>query len=799
MLDVGPTSKTVLSEPSPPTSGASRHEPRFASTSTGRITGDEQEADRWRREDQKTARREDFPAHEARHGDKPGRALTTADKERLKSWRDRRQQEEQENSRPNSFFRTRADIPTERIHSTAQQTKNPAWRPKGSEATVGGRSIGGMVYVGAAPIVGEYREKCRAYIDPALSVASRPADPTNPDMYYWPSYSDISPPARATYLQWLAEGRNDPSYDVGFMFLYFYGLERRFFLDDAPDDEKQEILAEVMRLVALYPENYSVQRYLEAFIDVAKIATGDDSPDRPSFVPRYGVSISLKARIGLFIKNGDPVPAEWMLSWWYCWPEKRLRTPATRCAPEFKELFQTLFTKRYPDGLPVKAPKKVLKAEYEAASREFSLSVSVTGGEQNLPDIEALTRPLKIAQEIADVAIDALDKYSRFLGRSPNGRGTLEARAFLPRALWDGAQSDEVDALKTWASEIVTAGSVVPLPDVLQKLEGEVPEKLGKRHLIGAADALATLGYGMAPDPRYGLRAPKIDDPIVLFSLPDGPAELDDVSDAYRAALLEIGLGAFVAQADGKVHASEEATLAKTVVDTAELSTSERARLQANLVWLLSVPPDLSLFRARLKQADPGQKEAIRRIVVHMANADADIRPEEVKGVERIYKTLGIDPDLVYTDLHSGRPASDPVPVHAAQTGAPGEKIPHEPVSALDAARIAAIRSDTSRVSQVLGEIFDDDDPEDDEAVADGSVFDGLYGFHTILLRALLDRDNWTEDEFRGLAEQHGLMAAGALETINEWSFDRHDDALIEDYDGYEINGEIAEKLKQTA
>ena len=40
-------------------------------------------------------------------------------------------------------------------------------------------------------------------------------------------------------------------------------------------------------------------------------------------------------------------------------------------------------------------------------------------------------------------------------------------------------------------------------------------------------------------------------------------------------------------------------------------------------------------------------------------------------------------------------------------------------------------------------------------------------------------------------------MASGSLETINEWAIDRFDDSLIEAYEGYEMNAEIVEKLKE--
>ena len=61
----------------------------------------------------------------------------------------------------------------------------------------------------------------------------------------------------------------------------------------------------------------------------------------------------------------------------------------------------------------------------------------------------------------------------------------------------------------------------------------------------------------------------------------------------------------------------------------------------------------------------------------------------------------------------------------------------------------------------------------------------------------LITRHQWTEDEVSALADEHQLMVAGALETINEWAFESLGDALIEQYDGYEINGDLAQDARK--
>ena len=142
--------------------------------------------------------------------------------------------------------------------------KIQGWLPKGQVMTIAGREIDGMVYVGTPPNFNShgYGEKCRTYIDPSLSVASYGSDKNGDGMSYWPGYSSIPAVCRATYLDWLEGGRRDGTVNPGYMFLFFYGLERRFLIDQPPEDEKREIVAEVERLKALFAQNYSVQRYL---------------------------------------------------------------------------------------------------------------------------------------------------------------------------------------------------------------------------------------------------------------------------------------------------------------------------------------------------------------------------------------------------------------------------------------------------------------------------------------------------------------------------------------------------------
>ena len=676
------------------------------------------------------------------------------------------------------------------------------WIPMGQIVSVFGRDIGGMVYVGTPPTINRYGygEKCRAYIDPSLPVAQKGNDKAGAGMTYWPGYSSISPECRATYLDWLAGGATDGSYNLGYMFLYFYGLERRFFLDDPIIEEKRNLLFEARRLAQLYADNHSVQCYLGEFIEFAIVSTAEISSIAPIFDnPGWDLPFSVKLAIGARLQRGETLAADWVLSWLLCHPERNLRTSAKRCRDEFLALFRLRFEQRFPAGLRVNKPKKPLQAKYQAASREFEGTVNPSIDGKPVPDISVLRKPIEIAQEIADEVMDNLDKFSRYLGRNPDGRGSAEAHALLPGELRQIFPSEDLEKIKTWAGGIVQAGGLVVVRDVLERLEGKRSEKAGKRQLISAADALARIGFGLAPDPRFALRSPKVDEPVVLFDL-SGPVEqLENVSIPYKIALVEIALASFVAHADGVISDQERSTLERQVRSVDGLTDHERRRLAANLVWFLTVPPDLALLRRKLKESGAGQQSTIRAALVAAAHADGIVKPEEVAEIEKLYRALGIDPNLVYSDLHAGEIPDALRRVREACPGAPGEMIPIESVTSgqkLDAARILRIRQDTDRVSAVLADIFAADTGKNEsEDVTSPSPLVGLDAKHTVLIREVIARPHWTKEEFAELATQHNLMVAGALETINEWSFGVYDEALLDEYEGYDVSLDIAEEL----
>ncbi|CAK8720298.1 hypothetical protein KKHLCK_09480 [Candidatus Electrothrix laxa] len=102
-----------------------------------------------------------------------------------------------------------------------------------------------------------------ALIDPTLPVNGSIPNYADDEMSYWPSYSRITPESRSAYLKWLASSRDDPHAYIGYVFLYFYGLERRLLVDRekglVSNKEISLLFQEIKRLLTIYLIDWSIK------------------------------------------------------------------------------------------------------------------------------------------------------------------------------------------------------------------------------------------------------------------------------------------------------------------------------------------------------------------------------------------------------------------------------------------------------------------------------------------------------------------------------------------------------------
>lgn len=691
------------------------------------------------------------------------------------------------------------------------------WVSPGEVVTVGGIHIAtGMFYLGGQLSASSHGGTENCLIDPSAKVASSGSDVPGHSMPYWPSYSSIQPVARRTYLQWLAGGRSDPTIGIGYVFLFFYGLERRLFVDGAKG-EAGAIVAEVRRLLGIY-DHGSFRGYATKLVEAAELLNATEIV-RPALTPDlrsgYEISISVRLHLGRKLNAKLPFDATDALLWVLSLPDTYMRTAASRCFEEFVELWNIRFTERYPEGLKVNAPKKKLKLEYRAASSTFECKLELSDGTGVLPDITAISAPLDGLKDLVTACTDELGAYSRLIGKDSGARGTIEAAFLLPKEML--ASSSALGTSVARKIEALFNGRTIAPIGVARLVEGLGLANVGDGKLssgtcnqIGAF--LDKIDIGFEPDRRYGSRNLTFEGHVLLFKAKDG-APVDGEKEAYSSARVMIDVSALAAASDGEIASSEYEGIKADIRSFPGLSAIERARLIAYSSTLLKDAPAQQMAMQRLKKLSADERRKTIKSAMSAVLADGHAVPQEIKFLERLYKTLGFPIEDVYSALHRGSVVVDEPVVIAVAEPRRGIPIPKEHVPApeglkFDAARLERIKSETSAVSELLAGIFVDEatapatTPVHAAAPELGGnvLFKGLDLAHGELLASILASGMMDRSDLEDRARSLRLLPEGAIETINEWGFDTLEEPVLEGEDSVVVVENIrAELLKLKA
>ena len=373
-------------------------------------------------------------------------------------------------------------------------------------------------------------------------------------MGYWPSYSEIPPSCRAAYLMWLADGRKDPKASIGYVFLYFYGLERRVLHDykkakKTAGKEYWEIFREIKRLIQIYGENASFGSYAQNLLFKMYLESkGQDLTATKPFVStqRRNLPPPLKVGLGQFSQQGRPIPADWALAWVLQDPDIRLRTPAKRCRREFARLFKALYRARHGDGILVKPNKTTISESYWPASPGINRSISVYEVPA-LPDITLLKRPRTMLAELADKATDKLDAYSRFVGKDQSARDSLQGLALLPPELDGQVKHAGLEKLRERLESHLggSRSGLVPFQDIAEQYPFDQKDKVSKKEAVLLAQLLEKIRLGMEPDVRFTGIKPTPENDLVIFRLVDDSPlhRLRPSSGSFAHASINDGFG----------------------------------------------------------------------------------------------------------------------------------------------------------------------------------------------------------------------------------------------------------------
>ncbi len=655
-----------------------------------------------------------------------------------------------------------------------------------------------------SPLVYLYKGKLdvtpdASVIETGLPVAASGSKPE--DLPYWPSYRGATPRQRSRYLQWLLSGRSDPQVPLGYVFIYFYGLERRVLVDG---QDHVAITAELLRLLKIYGHSRSFARYATGLLWAATWLGVKNSSVPDQLVDRIACNTSTwtEETIGL---------------WLACLVERRINvnagmayriaandkrsphgTVVYRHADLHWEAFRKRFENAFPQGMELRKSKRDRRLEYHAASATVG-RLHDNGGplaNERLPNVLGATAQFQPLIEIWSACLEDLRAYDRAHRRSGGTATTVEMYEALPEDLRPG-DHPHFDAWYSVMQKFVTddGWTVVPISALAEVESIAARKKLTKAQSHQLATTATHMGLALEPDPRITGQSYSWDEVVSIFPATD---ELSGDVASYHAAAVLLELGVVVAASDGQIDDIELGRLSSHLESQFDLSSHDIIRLEHLRYLLTKRPPqEFSAAKTLQKNLTISQRLIVGEFLVGIAAADEQIAPQEVVALGKAYRALGLDAAELERLLN------------AVGTVAPAGPSSQSGGFHLDLQRINAIMAETSKVTQFLREALREDfddaivsqsdsdvtqlevSPPPQESVVGSNIievsesrFKGLPARYWTFAALAVERQEWSRTELESLAQNNGLMLGAAIEVINEWSFDTLTDAIFVESDG---------------
>lgn len=299
-------------------------------------------------------------------------------------------------------------------------------------------------------------------------------------------------------------------------------------------------------------------------------------------------------------------------------------------------------------------------------------------------------------------------------------------------------------------------------------------------------EALGKMGYGIAPNPNIEGDRLMYGAYCCLYRLLGN----NEVSNDALKGQAVVKMAAQVAMAD-KISSNDihliESGLASLGFDGNTL------KYEAAYARVYSSSKQNFYNSKVIQEFSESEIAAIYKLLLRMTFNGGDVSTERVKILKRYCKYLGQDPEKIHSGIHEAMTTDEFATVEKT-TGAIRYAIP-EPGAvkhkfAIDIGKLERMERQTEQAQAMLSDIFVDEEQPKVKTHQTGGIDSVIE-----ILSKLLEKEVWQLAEVDELCKAKGLMTGFVLEKINDLSYEKVDDAVI-DQDGAQVYVTIDYKEK---
>ena len=577
------------------------------------------------------------------------------------------------------------------------------------------------------------------------------------------SYFDMHPTHRFEYLSWLAEEKSLPEISLSTLAFYLFGIQLRMFLDDSTDEkERLDIINFSLELYISCLENNIEMLDLELFINAAiafsfkgkelDILNGNSIHNKKSILNRICYNIIKH------INKNQEIPIE-LIS------EDFINQVGSYVSSDIMKMVNpTEGVSHFCNYLSLNYDITRTSGTLSDTLLCFDLALSIRLREDcqifyAIKDCtkdfcKDMSRKLKDYKTIHDIS-PTLSLFA--LPSSFNIHDNVDAKLFLERLK------------KKTDSQDFTAISVNNILGINEDAKG-TGRKIDKAQITSIIKCISKLGYGIVPNYFVDETRFNYGDKCIIFREMNNE-EIDSVVSCKFEQLLKICI--YIIK---NTYTDVDITLIEDYIKKEVVNVPTQRYLFAYLRWLHLTPsnkPTRSIKGVIAKLSEDIKRRFVT-FATYLTTYNNQLFPKRLNYLEDVLPLFNVDPQFIHTLVHrivSNDEEFATIEKESSATIYTIDKTFNRSIS-LSPGQLAKVEMQTKQAQDILADIF-----EDVETVSSTRDNNDIMS----VLSVLLSKESWQRSEVESICQNYHLMIGFVLEQINDYSYSKIEDAVIED------------------
>ena len=261
-------------------------------------------------------------------------------------------------------------------------------------------------------------------------------------------------------------------------------------------------------------------------------------------------------------------------------------------------------------------------------------------------DVFLQTKLLAPVSSIVNAAADELELHLKKQALKLDSKPDPAAASLLSP---DSLPQQSLQTLHDVLSKKINQNTAcINVSDIMDILGIPAPNTFDNDNAAAFSECINRAGFLMAPDIRLHGVGITPDGSILIAH------KTCDIQPNERLRIISIfiQLGAIVAQNDNVISPKEVDYLQNMILKRQHLSDDEKASLLLWLHWCLRNPQTIANSTTHIENNFPESiKAQLSRMLIETAAADDAITPPEKQALVSLYRTVGLNPDWVASDI----------------------------------------------------------------------------------------------------------------------------------------------------